>query len=69
MGHVHFRKSLVENNITFLCPCLGYKREWRTADIYSEMNHALIDFCNRIKRARNDVQKAVAFALLIYGFT
>ena len=44
MGHVHFRKSLVENNITFLCPCLGYKREWRTADIYSEMNHALIDF-------------------------
>lgn len=44
MGHVHFRKSLVENNITFLCPCLGYKREWRTADIYSEMNHALMDF-------------------------
>lgn len=44
MGHVHFRKSLVENNITFLCPCLGYKREWRTADIYAEMNHALMDF-------------------------
>ena len=44
MGHVHFRKELTENGITYLCPCLGYQRQWRTDDIISEVNHALMDF-------------------------
>lgn len=43
MGHVHFRKSLVEQHTTYLCPCLGYQRQWRTSDIEQEMNHALME--------------------------
>ncbi|EGQ2718337.1 phosphohydrolase [Staphylococcus pseudintermedius] len=41
MGHVHFRKRLVDDNTTFLCPCLGYPREWRTDDLATELKHAL----------------------------
>lgn len=44
MGHVHFRKAIVDKGITYMCPCLGYRREWRTDDIDTEMNHALVDF-------------------------
>lgn len=40
MGHVHFRHSLTENGITYICPCLGYKREWRTDDISTEIGNA-----------------------------
>lgn len=40
MGHVHFRHSLTEGDITYICPCLGYKREWRTDDIHTEMGNA-----------------------------
>lgn len=40
MGHVHFRHSLTENGITYICPCLGYKREWRTDDIRTEIGNA-----------------------------
>lgn len=43
MGHVHFRKQLNDRGITFLCPCLGYQRQWRTNDIVTEMNHALME--------------------------
>lgn len=28
-GHVHFRRTLKENGTTFVCSCLGYKREWK----------------------------------------
>lgn len=41
MGHVHFRHSLTEGNITYICPCLGYKREWRTDDINTEIGNAM----------------------------
>ena len=41
MGHVHFRNVFEENNVTYICPCLGYQREWRTPDIEQEINHAL----------------------------
>ncbi|MEJ7541474.1 metallophosphoesterase [Staphylococcus intermedius] len=41
MGHVHFRKRLTENGTTYLCPCLGYPREWRTAHLDTELQHAL----------------------------
>ncbi|MCJ1655642.1 metallophosphoesterase [Staphylococcus sp. NRL 16/872] len=44
MGHVHFRKTLFDNGVTYMCPCLGYRREWRTDNIEEEMNHALVDF-------------------------
>lgn len=41
MGHVHFRKRFIDGETTFLCPCLGYPREWRTDDLYTELRHAL----------------------------
>ncbi len=41
MGHVHFRHSLTEGSITYICPCLGYKREWRTDDIRTEMGNSM----------------------------
>lgn len=44
MGHVHFRKELRDSDTTYMCPCLGYQRQWRTSDLAKEINHALIDF-------------------------
>ncbi|HIV82281.1 MAG TPA: metallophosphoesterase [Candidatus Salinicoccus merdavium] len=41
MGHVHFRHSLTEGSVTYICPCLGYKREWRTDDIRTEMGNSM----------------------------
>lgn len=41
MGHVHFRKSLLENGIHYYCACLGNGRHWWTDDPYSEMAYAL----------------------------
>lgn len=41
MGHVHFRHSLTEGDVTYICPCLGYKREWRTDDIQTEMGNSM----------------------------
>ncbi|OEL04270.1 metallophosphoesterase [Staphylococcus casei] len=44
MGHVHFRNTFKENSTTYICPCLGYQREWRTSNIEQEINHALYSF-------------------------
>ncbi|WP_392450250.1 metallophosphoesterase [Staphylococcus massiliensis] len=41
MGHVHFRKRLQSPARTYICPCLGYPREWRTPDIKKEMIDAI----------------------------
>ena len=41
MGHVHFRNAFEENGVTYICPCLGYQREWRTSHIEQEIDHAL----------------------------
>ena len=32
-GHVHYRKSTVINKTTYICPCLGYGREWKLTDV------------------------------------
>ncbi|UTH13911.1 metallophosphoesterase [Macrococcus equipercicus] len=41
MGHVHFRKTLVERGITYICACLGYTRQWRSDDLQQEVANAL----------------------------
>ncbi len=41
MGHVHFRKRYTENGTTYLCSCLGYPREWRGDDLFTELKDAL----------------------------
>lgn len=28
-GHVHFRKQFEHGGTTYICPCLGYEREWK----------------------------------------
>ena len=33
MGHVHFRKELRDSDTVYMCPCLGYQRQWRTSDL------------------------------------
>jgi putative phosphoesterase len=42
MGHVHFRKSVEEAGITYICPCLGYERQWRTKDLQTELDNTLV---------------------------
>lgn len=32
-GHVHYRKEAVHGNTRYICPCLGYHKEWK---LYSE---------------------------------
>lgn len=41
MGHVHFRKSVIDDDRCYLCPCLGYPRQWRSEDIYQEINETI----------------------------
>lgn len=44
MGHVHFRKSLKENDIQYYCNCLGSGRYWWTDDPLTEMSYTLETF-------------------------
>lgn len=30
-GHVHYRKEEKKNGVDYICPCLGYKSEWKSA--------------------------------------
>lgn len=42
MGHVHFRGKVERDNTVFLTNSLGYVKEWRSNDMHSEMNDALV---------------------------
>lgn len=33
MGHIHYRRILKEDGITFICSCLNYHREWQSNPI------------------------------------
>ncbi|WP_342388043.1 metallophosphoesterase [Salinicoccus bachuensis] len=41
MGHVHFRHQFRQNDVTYICACLGYQREWQTDDIHAEIRDTL----------------------------
>lgn len=41
MGHVHFRHQFTQDDLTYICACLGYPREWRTEDIATELKNTL----------------------------
>ncbi len=32
-GHVHYRKEVMHGNTRYICPCLGYSKEWK---LYNE---------------------------------
>lgn len=41
MGHVHFRNNIEEKGVNFICPCLGYQREWRSKDLKQEIQNTI----------------------------
>lgn len=41
MGHVHYRKRLLKNNVDYVCACLNYHTEWSTEDPKKEVSQAL----------------------------
>lgn len=41
MGHVHYRKNLVENNRTYLCRCLNYRTQWLSHATLENIEDAL----------------------------
>lgn len=41
MGHVHFRSTIEDEGITYICPCLGYQREWRSEDLETEIKNTI----------------------------
>ncbi|MGP6139799.1 MULTISPECIES: metallophosphoesterase [unclassified Jeotgalibaca] len=44
MGHVHYRKILSEDAITYYCACLGNGRHWWTDDPLSELAYTIETF-------------------------
>lgn len=44
MGHVHFRKSMKEDEIAYYCQCLGNGRHWWSDDPYTELASTLETF-------------------------
>lgn len=40
MGHVHYRRVLEKAETYYVCCCLGYTKEWRSDDLYQEMQAA-----------------------------
>ncbi|MER2173621.1 MAG: metallophosphoesterase [Carnobacterium sp.] len=44
MGHVHFRKTLVDNQVNYICACLGGSKHWLTKDPEAEVVNALLTF-------------------------
>jgi len=41
MGHVHFRKRLAQNGVSYICSCLNYHSEWQSKSLEAEINDAL----------------------------
>ncbi|MGM0641004.1 MAG: metallophosphoesterase [Thermotogota bacterium] len=42
MGHVHYRKKIMENETLFICNCLNYRNQWfHSKDAYTEIKRAM----------------------------
>lgn len=41
MGHVHYRKTCMEQGTQMICACLGYRREWRNKEAAEEIAASL----------------------------
>lgn len=44
MGHVHYRKTLVDNKVNYICACLGGSKHWLTKDPETEIRNAIVVF-------------------------
>ena len=42
MGHVHFREKITREDTQFITNSLGYRREWRSKDLYKEIQNSLV---------------------------
>lgn len=40
-GHIHYRKRIIKDGITYLCPCLNYATEWEGEDSKNEIMKAI----------------------------
>ena len=40
-GHIHYRKSIIKDGITYICPCLNYATEWGVKDSEKEIKESL----------------------------
>lgn len=40
-GHIHYRKRIIKDGITYLCPCLNYASEWEEKDSGKEIMKAM----------------------------
>lgn len=41
MGHVHYRKTTVDQGTEMICACLGYRKEWRQPSAVEEIRSTL----------------------------
>lgn len=42
MGHIHFREKIMRDQTQFITNSLGYRREWRSEDMYQEIQKSLV---------------------------
>ena len=40
-GHVHYRKTVVENRVTYMCRCLNYHKEWLNDNLREQVEGAI----------------------------
>ena len=40
-GHVHYRKNVVENGVTYMCRCLNYHKEWLNDNLREQIEGAV----------------------------
>lgn len=40
-GHIHYRKRIIKDGITYICPCLNYESEWVEKDCKIEIMNAM----------------------------
>ena len=41
MGHVHYRKRILKNQVDYVCACLNYHTEWQTQDPGEELRKTM----------------------------
>lgn len=40
-GHIHYRKRIIKDGITYICPCLNYATEWERKDVMKEIEESM----------------------------
>lgn len=40
-GHIHYRRRIIKDGITYICPCLNYAKEWGGKDVMKEIEESM----------------------------